>query len=433
MPIDSRIALGYQAPQIESPVNMMAMAQKLQAGQQENQLRGLQMNEYTRNAAKQNALQSTLAGFTPDMPVEQQVAALQRGGHLSEARLLAESASKVNADARAAETSRLTAESERLKIRGSVYGSVAATPTVENAHQALTYLLDNKLVDPNAAQEAWAKIQANPTPENIRAMATNFRDMSVSAKDQLDNARLTAQNAETLRHNQQQERATVRGQDITAQTAANRLDFDKSKFSNGVDELAPKEMQKREAAYPKVSGAYRAATQEVDSLAADIAKLKDHPGLSGITGVVSGRTLNVTGEARQAQAILDRILAKGQFRGLQAMREASPTGGALGNVSDKEGAALRAAFGALTQTQDTKDFKSALESVLSDLKFAKSNLAQTYDDTYSYREGRAPASRGATPAAAPAALSPQDVQALDWAKSNPKDPRAAEIRQRLGQ
>jgi hypothetical protein len=33
---------------------------------------------------------------------------------------------------------------------------------------------------------------------------------------------------------------------------------------------------------------------------------------------------------------------------------------------------------------------------------------------------------------APANMSPQDKQALDWANSNPKDPRAAKIKQRLG-
>lgn len=39
----------------------------------------------------------------------------------------------------------------------------------------------------------------------------------------------------------------------------------------------------------------------------------------------------------------------------------------------------------------------------------------------------------AAPAAPAAALSPQDQQALDWANQNPTDPRAAQIRQRLGQ
>lgn len=56
MPIDSRIALGYQAPQIESPVNMMMTAQKMQAGQQENALRQAQMENYQAEAARRNAL-----------------------------------------------------------------------------------------------------------------------------------------------------------------------------------------------------------------------------------------------------------------------------------------------------------------------------------------------------------------------------------------
>lgn len=56
MPIDPRIALGYQAPQIESPINMMLTAQKMQAGQQENALRQAQMENYQAEAARRNAL-----------------------------------------------------------------------------------------------------------------------------------------------------------------------------------------------------------------------------------------------------------------------------------------------------------------------------------------------------------------------------------------
>jgi len=56
MPIDPRIALGYQPPQMESPVNMMLTAQKMQAGQQENALRQAQMENYQAEVARRNAL-----------------------------------------------------------------------------------------------------------------------------------------------------------------------------------------------------------------------------------------------------------------------------------------------------------------------------------------------------------------------------------------
>lgn len=394
MPIDPRIALGVQPMQLESPVNQMAKVYALQNAAQENQLGQAKLAEYQRQIEDRNALRSTLAGFTPGMSTEAQVSALQRGGHLPEARSLAESAAKVAADKRAEEKSALDAEAKRLEIRGQAYGSVAANPTVENARGVLQYLLTNRLVDENGAAQAWQQIQANPTPDNIRGMAQQFQMMSVNAKDQLAarHNELTAQ--ETRRHNITTEGTAARQADI----AAGRLELEKTKLGTG-EEINPKERQKREAAYPKVSGAYRAATHEIDSLADDIARLKDHPGLSGITGLIAGRTPNLTGPAREAQALLDRIVAKGQFRGLQAMREASPTGGALGNVSDKEGAALRSAFGALNQTQNTADFRNALNNVLSDLNFSKGNIQQTFEDTYAYR----PSTRGKAGEEAPAA------------------------------
>ncbi|MGI9158921.1 MAG: hypothetical protein ACR2K1_04130 [Saprospiraceae bacterium] len=424
MPINPNIALSVKPAEFESPLNAMAKVYALKNAAQENKLGQMKMDEYQQNLARQNALRTMLSGFTPDMNAAQQVSALQRGGFLPEARSLAESTAKVTTDERAAEKAQLESEAKRLEIRGQVYGSVAANPTPETAQSALLYLLNNKLVDENAAQQAWAQIQANPTPDTIRTMAQNFQRMSLSAKDQLalhfadlggsiqpisemtgetvgSGLRKTVSPGEVL-----SAETARRGQDIAAQTAANRLGLDRDKLGTG-EELPPKEKAKREAAFPKISGAYRAATHEIDSLLTDITKLRDHPGLKGVTGLISGRTPNFTGAARAAQTLLDKIMAKGQFRGLQAMREASPTGGALGNVSDKEGDALRAAFGALSQTQDTASFKTGLDTVLSDLRFAKQNIAQTYEDTYSYRGDNA-VSNAPSASAPPAAVSGVD-------------------------
>jgi len=56
MPIDPRIALGYQPPQTESPMNMMLRMQQMQAGRQENALRQAQMENYQAEVARRNAL-----------------------------------------------------------------------------------------------------------------------------------------------------------------------------------------------------------------------------------------------------------------------------------------------------------------------------------------------------------------------------------------
>ena len=54
---------------------------------------------------------------------------------------------------------------------------------------------------------------------------------------------------------------------------------------------------------------------------------------------------------------LETIKANIGFDKLQAMREASPTGGALGQVSNQELSSLQAVFGNLDQAQDDDDLK----------------------------------------------------------------------------
>lgn len=159
-----------------------------------------------------------------------------------------------------------------------------------------------------------------------------------------------------------------------------------------------RERAKADAKYPQASSAYRTAVKDIDTLKADLLTLKQDPGLAGITGLISGRTPGILGESRRAEALFDKIMAKGQFRALQELRNASPTGGALGQITDKENAALRASFGALDRKQDTKDFIANIDKVLADLDFSRNNIEQAYNDTYSYRE-----EGGAAPAAAPAA------------------------------
>jgi hypothetical protein len=107
------------------------------------------------------------------------------------------------------------------------------------------------------------------------------------------------------------------------------------------------------------------------------------------------------------------------------MRDASKTGGALGNVSNQEGKQLTASFAAINRTQDAPDVRAAIDQAIGDLQGAKVRTREAYDMTYGYKAGAA---------AAPAtAMQPADRQALDWANSNAGDPRAAQIKQRLGQ
>jgi hypothetical protein len=163
--------------------------------------------------------------------------------------------------------------------------------------------------------------------------------------------------------------------------------------------LAPKELQAREAKYPLATQAVNTFEAKTNQLEKDLITLRDHPGLGSITGIVAGRAPAVTKEGREAQALYDKIVARGGFKELQDMRAASPTGGALGNVSNQEGTQLRQSFAAIDRRQDASSVQKAIGDAISDLQGSKSRVREAYDMTYDYKGSKTPT----TPPPAPGA------------------------------
>lgn len=159
-----------------------------------------------------------------------------------------------------------------------------------------------------------------------------------------------------------------------------------------IEGLTPKERQTREAKYPQATSAVKTFENTSDTLVTDLEKLAKHPGLSSITGIAAGRLPGITKEGREAEALFDKIVARGGFQELQTMRQASPTGGALGNVSNQEGAQLRQAFAALDRRQDAPSVRNAITDAIAQIRAAKENIRGAYDLTYEYKQktGAAP-------------------------------------------
>jgi len=155
--------------------------------------------------------------------------------------------------------------------------------------------------------------------------------------------------------------------------------------ASAMEGLPPKEIQAREAKYPAATSSVKSFESSAEKLAADLEKLSTHPGLSGISGLIYGRTPAVTKDARAAQALYDSIVARGGFQELQNMRASSPTGGALGNVSNQEGQYLRDAFAPINRTQDTADLSRALREAAGATRSSKQRVREAYDMTYDYK------------------------------------------------
>lgn len=82
------------------------------------------------------------------------------------------------------------------------------------------------------------------------------------------------------------------------------------------------------------------------------------------TGMAGDILSNIGGTAaRDVKALTDTIKANAGFAELQTMRDQSPTGGALGQVTERELALLQAVIGNLEQSQSTDQFKDNLRRV----------------------------------------------------------------------
>ena len=152
--------------------------------------------------------------------------------------------------------------------------------------------------------------------------------------------------------------------------------------------LTPQDKQKREAKYPQATMAVNTFEKTADKLAADLETLAKHPGLPSITGLVAGRVPGITKEGRAAEALFKTIMARGGFQELTNMRQASPTGSALGNQSNQEGQYLRDAFAPLSLTQNASDLIKNLNNAASAARDSKGRVREAYDLTYEYRSSK---------------------------------------------
>jgi len=136
-------------------------------------------------------------------------------------------------------------------------------------------------------------------------------------------------------------------------------------------------------------------TQDIDR-ALDIVETTNIP----VTGAGSFLSFVPGTPAKDLSALLDTIKANVGFDKLQAMREASPTGGALGQVSENENRLLQSVFGSLDQAQSEDTFKfnlRRLRETLLDIVHGPGN-----------RPGQAPQVPTVAPAAAATAPSVQE-------------------------
>lgn len=133
---------------------------------------------------------------------------------------------------------------------------------------------------------------------------------------------------------------------------------------------------------PKARERVDIMTQNLDKMEQAITDLEAMPGLNRITGTVMGRTPNISNAATTAQAKLDSLKSQVFVSALQSMREASKTGGAVGNVSDREGDKMERTIAALDQAQGTASFRAELKRAKEQLRTSKAIIRRAFEDQF---------------------------------------------------
>ena len=392
MPIDPSIAMSYKPIGLDIAGAMQA-AEERKLMQSRNALAGAQQ------ASAQDELNNALAArrYAGGADLNDPQNAMRLFG-------FGKAGGDMYQSLQAGRASSAAARKSQLEASGVKAGQYRQALTFVNTPQAAMEWLQAHHDDPDMQDSPVARMPLDVALSRIPQDPAGFQQWRQQAALGIDEyikrTTMTA-NEQSLETDRAEQRGISRGQLKVSQRNAAVNEAAEARQAANVDApLAPKERQKREAAYPKASAAFRSATTELDTQIKDLEFLRNHPGLSGITGLVYGNTPAITADAREAKALLKTILARGGFQALASLRAASPTGGAVGNVSDTEGRYLRDSYAPLDTSQDTDSFQRGLDRAIAQAKSSKLNIQQAYDDTYSYRQGAAPAGAPAAPAAA---------------------------------
>jgi len=442
MAIQPQIAMGFRPPQIESPLNMMSQFAQLQSAQQANALRQAQMQKMQLDEERRNALMMRAQSGAP-LTFEDVVPFGEQGFEALKAQQ-----GQLKAQREEAER-----QQEQMRKRQSTLAqtlfNLRDDPSVDNLARAWQTLKEGGMGE---GLEATVAEMLLMTPEQRRAAADQYvrttpgmdryiadiektaaetalkaaqaRDVGkVKPPQQTELARLLAEQKQfpsgTPEFQTYQKAIENYRRGVTIETPVPVVDPSTGQVTyvtrqeaigktppQFMEGLTPRERQQREAKFPAAKAAVAAFDQKADKLDNLIEQFVNHSGVNQITGLIGGRIVGITDEGRAAEALYNTIMAQGGFSELQAMRDASTSGGALGSVSNQENQFLRDAFGVTKRTQNTADLIKGFRDVQSTLRSSKLRVRQAFEDTYAYRPEftqPAPVTPSGGPAAAPAA------------------------------
>ena len=150
-----------------------------------------------------------------------------------------------------------------------------------------------------------------------------------------------------------------------------------------INTVAPKERQSLMVAQPQQTVSAQSALQNMERLKNVANELKNHPGLPDIVGKGNQYSIfDMRDNAVNARALQSTMVKQSATSALQAMRDASKTGGAVGSVSEKEWPILEQQLAALDGAQTPDAYRAALTNLNNQLSSSSNRIRNAYEQTY---------------------------------------------------
>lgn len=160
------------------------------------------------------------------------------------------------------------------------------------------------------------------------------------------------------------------------------LEFERKKAEFAEQKLDKKQAIKLEAAKPKEKATLNAVNLTTDTLLKSVNDLLTMDGANSIFGLTGAYTPNISEKARNAQAKLNAIVSQLGVRALNDMRAASQTGGAVGQVTEKEWPILQNQIASLERAQSWDFAKDAMNDIIASINRVKMSAKNRYNETY---------------------------------------------------
>lgn len=378
--IDARIPLMVQAPQIEPYQN--ALARNLRNRQMQADADLQQQKISDTNALRQAAMGGKL--FTPDgmlAPNALDVVGRMAPGSLPQFAQLAATQQQTMRKNRIQDAEFNMKRQEWLKTGLS---------SVKSPQEALAYIqsgVQSGLVDPTEAQQWSAQVPQDPGQFNTWITGLNRQLMTPQQRYAADNPGGqvvdTPSGVQIVNPRTGESRPAIgaNGKPVMGDKAT----------------AAQEKARKRQIEVTQAQAAIENSATNLDRLAAAATAIKDSPALGRVTGAVGMLPSIPGGAAADTEAQLETLKSQIAFSVLQAMRDASKTGGALGSVSEKELSLLQNNLAALDTKQSPEAMKKSLQQIIDYTAVVKQRMQQAYQQQYGDQ-----GSAGSEPAEAPA-------------------------------